>query len=101
MTQECQCIVEGCPETGRNRLGVRLRVAHSGATPFPNKGRTDAIFSVDGDALLCDRHALGGVAMTLVVEPRVSQKASLAVISGNAVSEVRTIEIKQPLSEAA
>lgn len=55
-----ECIVPGCKREGRNRLGVRCRIAHDGPTLFPEKGKTAALFSPDADAFLCDQHALGG-----------------------------------------
>jgi hypothetical protein len=90
------CVVPGCAAPGRNQIGVRCRIAHSGESPFPGKSRTYAIFSVESDAFLCDTHALGGVSLALAVSPSASEEASLAVISGTTMTEVRTVEIKQP-----
>lgn len=95
------CFVPGCSEQGRNQLGIRCRIAHSGESPFPSKSRTYAIFSVDGDAFLCDRHALGGISLALAVSPNATDEASLAVVCGRATSDVRSVEIKQPLRRAA
>jgi hypothetical protein len=90
------CVVPGCGAPGRNQIGVRCRIAHSGESPFPGKSRTSAIFSVESDAFLCDRHALGGVSLALAVSPNASEEASLAVVCGTSMTEVRTVEIKQP-----
>jgi hypothetical protein len=90
------CIVPGCPAEGRNQIGVRCRVAHSGATPFPKKSRTDSMFSVESDGFLCDAHALGGVSLTLALAPTGSQEAALGVVCGNEMTPIRTTAIKQP-----
>jgi hypothetical protein len=90
------CVVPGCPSEGRNQIGVRCRVAHSGATPFPNKRRTDAIFSVESDAYLCDIHALQGVSLVLALTPNTSQEVSLAVVCGTEMTSVRSTAITQP-----
>jgi hypothetical protein len=90
------CIVPGCPAEGRNQIGVRCRVAHSGETPFPNKSRTDSMFSVESDAFLCDAHALGGISLTLALAPNDSEAAGLGVVCGTEMTPVRTTAIKQP-----
>jgi hypothetical protein len=95
------CIVPGCVQTGRNQFGVRCRVAHGGATPFPEKRRTDAMFSIEGAAFLCDRHALGGGSMTLVFTPNASQEAALVVASGENISDERVKPIRQPFELVA
>jgi hypothetical protein len=95
------CLVPGCPYPGRNQLGVRCRVAHSGASPFPNKGRTDAMFSVESAGFLCDHHALAGGLMHLTFEPDDSHAATLSASSGLNATEARTKPIKQPMEEAA
>lgn len=93
------CVVPNCPEPGRNQIGVRCRIAHSGESPFPEKSRTHALFSIESDAYLCDRHALRGVSLALAVSPNATQEASLGVICGTTMTEVRTVEIKQPQSK--
>ena len=95
------CAVTGCDEAGRNRIGVRCRIAHSDTPPIPEKKRTDALFSVESDAYLCDRHALAGVAMTLTVAPNRTEEASLAVVCGRSISDIHSTPIKQPLEQAA
>jgi hypothetical protein len=96
-----ECLVPGCPLPGHNQLGVRCRVAHSGASPFPNKRRTDAIWSVESAGYLCDQHALAGGRMRLTFEPDGSQEASITAASGEHVVEERSKPIRQPLEEAA
>jgi hypothetical protein len=96
-----RCIVPGCPATGRNQLGVRCRIAHSEESPFPEKSRTHALFSVESGAYLCDHHALAGVDLTLVVAPTAGREAELNVVCGQGLSEPRSTPIKQPLREAA
>jgi hypothetical protein len=90
------CIVPGCPGEGRNQIGVRCRVAHSGETPFPKKGRTDSMFSVESDAFLCDAHALGGVNLTMALAPTISQEATVSVVCGTEMTSLRATPIKQP-----
>jgi hypothetical protein len=90
-----ECIVPGCKREGRNRLGVRCRIAHDGPGLFPEKGKTAALFSPDADAYLCDHHALNGAHITLLFEPDNSKETTLKVIAGSTVEE-RTTPIKQP-----
>jgi hypothetical protein len=95
------CMVPGCPSVGRNQLGVRCRIAHSEESPFPEKSRTHALFSVESGAYLCDHHALEGVALTLVVAPGANRAAELNVLCGTTLSEPRSTPIKQPLRRVA
>ena len=94
-TVDHACIVPGCTVEGRNRLGVRCRVAHDGPAPLPGKGRTSALWSPDAEAYICDAHALGGAHLTLLVEPDASQEVTIKVIATRTVDE-RTTPIKQP-----
>jgi hypothetical protein len=95
MSEDHVCIVEGCPYPGRNQLGIRCRVAHDGASPFPSKKRTDAIFSIETDAFLCDKHSLSGGTLALVFEPDGTQEVKAEVLSDRPV-EARSKHIKQP-----
>jgi hypothetical protein len=95
------CLVPDCPHPGRNQIGVRCRVAHSGESPFPEKRRTDAIFSVESAGFLCDAHALAGGRMHLIFEPDASQQAALGIECQSAVLEERVKPIRQPLAEVA
>jgi hypothetical protein len=94
-TSSHQCIVPGCPDEGRNRIGVRCRVAHREESPFPTKGRTAGLWSPDAEAYVCDRHALGGAHMTLLFEANDSRETTIKVIAASSVDE-RTTPIKQP-----
>jgi hypothetical protein len=96
--REQRCVVPGCPNPGRNRLGARCRVAHDGETPFPDKSRTYALFSIESDAFLCDSHALGGGHLRLVFEPDGSQEAAIDVVSGENVVDERRKPIRQPMA---
>lgn len=89
------CIVPGCNREGRNRLGIRCRIAHDRPTLFPKKGKTAALFAPDAEAYLCDQHALGGAEMTLLFEPNRSKQTTIKVIAATTVEE-RTTNIKQP-----
>ncbi len=84
-----------CPHPGRNQLGLRRRVAHDGASPFPTKRRTDAIYSIETEAYLCDKHALSGGTFALIFEPDDSQEVKVEVLADRAV-EARSKHIKQP-----
>jgi hypothetical protein len=97
------CMVDGCTGSGLNQMGLRCRVAHDGASPFPNKKRTDAIFSIETDAYLCDRHALSGGTFLLTFEPDTTQAVKVEVLSERPIAG-REKHIKQPdevLAEAA
>ena len=89
------CVVPGCAGEGRNRLGVRCRVAHDRPGPIPGKGKTDALWSPDANAYLCDTHALNGAHITLVFEPDNSKMTTVKVIAATTVDE-RMTQIKQP-----
>lgn len=89
------CIVPGCVNDGRNRLGVRCRIAHDGTAPFPAKGRSSALWAPDAEAYVCDAHALGGAHLTLLFEPDSSEQLTIKVIATRTVDE-RTTPIKQP-----
>ena len=89
------CIVDGCPLEGRNQIGLRCRVAHDGASPFPSKKRTDAIYSIETDAFLCDGHALGGGTFLIAFEPGSAEDVTVEVLSKQ-TAEARTKHIKQP-----
>ena len=52
-----QCIIEGCPNEGKNNFGVRLR--------RPN---TSAIWAPNSDAYICDFHASRGMRVTVLLE---------------------------------
>ncbi|HEY7018918.1 MAG TPA: hypothetical protein VH297_10670 [Gaiellaceae bacterium] len=95
MSKDRDCIVNDCPYPGRNQLGIRCRVAHDGASPFPNKKRTDAIFSIETDAFLCDKHALSGGTLALMFEPDSSEEVKIEVLADRPV-EARSKHIKQP-----
>jgi hypothetical protein len=89
------CIVPGCKREGRNRLGVRCRIAHDGPTLFPKKGKTAALFAPDAEAYLCDHQALSGAAITLLYEPNASKETTIKVVAGTTIEE-RITPIKQP-----
>ena len=94
------CLVPGCPHPGHNQLGIRCRIAHSGASLF-GKRRTDAVFSVESSGFLCDRHALAGGRMLLMFEPDGSKQATLVAASGENTSGERTKPIQQAVDLAA
>ena len=95
------CLVPGCPIPGHNQIGLRVRVAHSGASPFPKKRRTDAIFAIESAGYLCDQHSLTGGHFEVNFTPDVTHEASIEAVSGHVRTEVRSKPITQPLEEAA
>ena len=76
------CEIPGCRKPGKHRLGVRCRVWQE-PSPVNGKRRTDALWAPDADAFLCDDHALGGMDMTLLIEPNSSGANSIRVIGGS------------------
>lgn len=88
------CVIPDCTGTGKHRIGLRCRVM-SEPSPIPGKGKTDALWSVESDAYLCDMHALGGVDITLMIEPSTSGWASVRVPGAGAKVQPRKVQIKQ------
>jgi hypothetical protein len=88
------CAVRGCDAEGKHKLGVRCRVWH-GPSPVAGKGRTSALWAPDADAFLCDDHALGGVDMTLLLEPNGSEATSIRVIAGGDATGSRVTPIRR------
>ena len=93
------CAVPGCPQTGKHRLGLRCRVM-SEPSPVPGKDKTDALWSVESDAYLCDTHALEGLDVTLLIEPNRSGFASVQVLSNGSNAGPRKVRIKGPAPAA-
>jgi hypothetical protein len=71
-------------------------VAHGDGPTIPGKRRTDAVFSLESDAFLCDAHALEGLAMKLAIVPTGAAEVSLDVICGRKRVDKRTKKIVQP-----
>jgi hypothetical protein len=94
--QKHQCIIPNCGSPGRNQLGVRCRVAHGDGPTIAGKRRTDAIFSIESAAYLCDEHALAGLAMKLAILPEASGEASIDVICGRSRVDKRITRIARP-----
>lgn len=86
-----ECAIPDCPQSGKHRLGVRCRVAEE-LSPVPGKGKTDALWSVETDSYLCDRHALAGLDVTLVLEANRSGMASVRVLPRGSASRRVTIK---------
>jgi hypothetical protein len=76
-------------------------VAHSGASPFPNKRRTDALWSVESAIFLCDQHSLAGGRVRLTFEPADSQEIVVEAECCGKALDSREKPIRQPLHEAA
>ena len=80
-----------CVRSGKHRLGIRCRIMEE-PSPIDGKGKTDALWSIESDAFLCDTHALAGVDLTLVLEENNSGYASLRVLPQGMAT--RKIKIK-------
>ena len=89
MTSECA--IPACSQTGKHRLGVRCRVMQE-PSPVPGKGKTDALWSVESDAFLCDHHAVSGLDVTLMLEANKSGAASVRVVGRTPAA--RRVKIK-------
>lgn len=87
------CVIPGCPKTGKHRLGIRCRIM-SEPSPVPGKGKTDALWSVESDAYLCDVHALAGIDVTLLLEANKSKSASVRVLGAGPKAKPRKVLIK-------
>jgi hypothetical protein len=87
-----QCVIPKCPKPGKHRLGVRCRVMRE-PSPVPGKGKTDALWSVESDAYLCDRHAISGIDVTLLLEPTTTKSVAVRVV-GPAGAQARRVPIK-------
>lgn len=59
------------------------------AEPRAGKGQTDALWSVESDAYLCDVHALA-----LLLEANKSRAASVRVLGAGAKAKPRKVQIK-------
>lgn len=87
-----QCVIPNCAVAGKHRLGIRCRVMVE-PSPIAGKGKTDALWSVESDAYLCDAHALGGIDVTLLLEPTTTKTASVRVV-GPTGAKARRVPIK-------
>jgi hypothetical protein len=87
------CVIPDCPNTGKHRLGIRCRIM-SEPSPVLGKGKTDALWSVESDAYLCDVHALAGIDITLLLEANKSHSASVRVLGAGAKAQPRKVPIK-------
>jgi hypothetical protein len=62
-------------------------------SPVAGKGKTDALWSVESDAFLCDQHAVSGLDVTLLLEANRSGAASIRVLGRKSGS--RKVKIKR------
>lgn len=87
------CVIDGCSASGKHRLGVRCRVMQE-PSPIPGKDKTDALWSAESAAYLCDTHALSGIDVTLVIHENDSGYACVRTVSGPRSFEPRRVKIK-------
>jgi len=88
------CVVEGCSKAGKHRLGLRCRVMHE-PSPLPGKKKTDALWSIESDAYLCDSHSLAGVDVTMIVAVNDTGTVSLRALADGRAGEPRRRPIQQ------
>lgn len=62
-------------------------------SPVAGKGKTDALWSVESDAYLCDSHAMSGIDVTLLLEPTSAKSVSVRVV-GPPGAKARRVPIK-------
>lgn len=62
-------------------------------SPIEGKGKTDALWSAESDAYLCDAHALSGIDITLLMEPTRTKSVSVTVL-GPPGAHARRVPIK-------
>jgi hypothetical protein len=87
-----RCAIPNCAKPGKHRLGIRCRVMEE-PSPIAGKGKTDALWSVESDAYLCDTHALSGIDITLLLEPTTAKQVSVRVV-GPPGAQPRRLPIK-------
>lgn len=85
------CAIPNCTQVGKHRLGVRCRVMEE-PSPIAGKGKTDALWSVESDAFLCDGHAVSGLDVTLMFEANRSGAASVRVVGRTSAARKVTIK---------
>jgi hypothetical protein len=64
------------------------------------QGETDALWSVESSAYLCDAQALAGIDVTLSLEANESQAASVRVLGAGTKAKARKVQIKPHLQNA-
>jgi hypothetical protein len=87
------CAIAGCESEGKHRLGLRCRVMRE-PSPIPGKTKTHALWSAESDAYLCDRHALSGLDVTLLIESNQSGTVALRALSGGRAGAPRRVPIR-------
>lgn len=93
MIESRPCAIPACPKAGKHRLGLRCRVMVE-PSPVAGKGKTDALWSVDSEAYLCDEHSLRGLDAALILDPNTSGTASVRVITAGQQLPPRRVKIK-------
>lgn len=88
-----ECVIPNCAGHGKHRLGIRCRVVEE-PSPIEGKGKTDALWSAESDAYLCDVHALSGVDITLLIEPAITKQVSVGVVGAQGTQHRRRVPIK-------
>jgi hypothetical protein len=78
------CLVPGCTNEARNRIGIRLR-----------KPSTRAVWAPNTDAFLCKQHAEAGVRLTLDVAPTNTGEVDATITTSGTVVAERVTPIKR------
>ena len=79
------CIIDGCPNNARHRLGVRLRRP---------RGPLTAIWAPDLNANLCDDHAVSGMSIEIILTPTNTHQIETETHSPGGPSVIRTTPIR-------
>jgi hypothetical protein len=81
------CLIPGCGNPARNKLGLRCR-----------KPTTRAVWAPDSEAYLCKQHAEGGVHITVMIEPAQTKTVTVTYGSGTQHAPSRTTPIRRKAS---
>ena len=64
-------------------------------SPIEGKKKTDALWSIESDAYLCDTHSLSGVDVTMIIAGNKSRSVSLRALADGRAGEPRRRPIRQ------
>lgn len=81
------CLIPGCDNPARNKLGLRCR-----------KPTTRAVWAPDSEAYLCKHHAESGVTIAVTIEPAQTKTVTVTYGSGAHLAPSRTTPIRRKAS---